>query len=67
METERLIREFIKVYKYGGCIMWGSDENGLFVLWKHWSYLNPIKQARRIYIGRIKNYKQIKLTYKWLD
>jgi hypothetical protein len=65
METERLIKQFIKDYKYGGCIMYGTDKDGLFVLWKHWSYLNPELQAKRIYIGKIKI--SLKLTYKWLD
>lgn len=61
MEAERLVKEFIKVYKYGNFIMYGTDENGLFVLWQHWRYLNPEREAKRIYIGKIKS--KIKITY----
>jgi hypothetical protein len=63
LRKEPLIVEFIKVYNYGRFIMYGTDENGLFVLWKHWRYLNPEREARRIYIGKIN--KQIKIVYKW--
>ena len=65
MEAERLVKQFIKDYKYGGCIMYGTDRNGLFVLWKHWAYSYPETEATRIYIGKIKI--SLKLTYKWLD
>jgi len=65
MEAERLIRQFIKDYNYGSCIMYGTDKNDLFVLWKHWKHIYPEIHADRIYIGKIKT--KLKLTYKWLD
>jgi hypothetical protein len=53
-------------------IEWYPKTMDVAILWKHWSFAEPIKQAPRVFIGG--RYKQIKIItpqyniyYIWLD
>lgn len=64
MEAEKLVKQFIKEYNYGPCIMYGTESGCLYVLWEHWKYTNVL-EAPKIYLGNIK--QQFKLIYRWHD
>lgn len=66
METKRLIKEFIKVYNYGPCIMYGVEKHDLYVLFKHWTFVNW-SHAPKVYLGKVKSIKNLNPTYVWQD
>jgi hypothetical protein len=57
--------DFIKEYKYGGCIMVGFEGRDVYIHWKHWQRVGW-KDAPKVYLGKIKH-ELTKPTYLWLE
>lgn len=64
MET-KILKEFIKHYKYGSLIMFSVVNKDLIVYWKHWSFVRW-QDSPQIYLGKVKT-KNLKPQFLWLD